>query len=288
MSAAARPGRLFLIPTPLGPASDSRRVLPADTLAVVARLDCFVVENAKTARAFLKAAGTDTPLQALEMAELSEHTPTQAVPGLLAPLVAGRDVGLLSEAGCPAVADPGAALVAAAHDAGIEVVPLVGPSSLLLALMASGLNGQCFAFAGYLPAQPDARAARLRELERRSAAGDETVLWIETPYRNRQVFDAALAVLAPETRLTVASQLTLSGESVATRRVHDWRKAPPEMPREPTVFAMLAAPGAGPRRGPDRDGRVDRSGRPAAGGPVSEATSATPRHPAHGRGSRRR
>lgn len=274
MSGAARPGRLFLIPTPLGAASEPQRVLPADTLAAVARLDCFVVENAKTARAFLKAAGTDKPLQALEMAELSEHTPAGAIPGLLAPILAGRDLGLLSEAGCPAVADPGAALVAAAHEAGIEVVPLVGPSSLLLALMASGLNGQRFAFAGYLPAQADARAARLRELERRSAAGDETVLWIETPYRNRQVFEAALAVLSPETRLTVASQLTLGEQSVATRRIHDWRKAPPEIPREPTVFAMLAAPGGGPRRAPGRA--------------VSEATSPTPRRPAPGRGSRRR
>jgi 16S rRNA (cytidine1402-2'-O)-methyltransferase len=288
MSTVARPGRLFLIPTPLGAASDPHRVLPADTLAAVARLDCFVVENAKTARAFLKAAGTDTPLQALEMAELSEHTPIQAIPGLLAPLLAGRDMGLLSEAGCPAVADPGATLVAAAHEAGIEVVPLVGPSALLLALMASGLNGQCFAFAGYLPAQPDARAARLRELERRSATGGETVLWIETPYRNRQVLDTALAVLAPETRLTVASQLTLPGESTATRRIHDWRKAPPEIPREPTVFALLAAPGAGPRRGSDRDERGARSGRPVPKGSVSESTSPTRRRPAPGRGSRPR
>jgi len=274
------PGRLFLIPTPLGAGSDPRRLLPADTLAAVARLDCFVVENAKAARAFLKAAGTDKPLQALEMAELSEHTTAAAIPGLLAPLLAGRDVGLLSDAGCPAVADPGAALVAAAHEAGIEVVPLVGPSSLLLALMASGLNGQRFAFAGYLPAQPDARAARLRELERRSAAGDETVLWIETPYRNRQVFETALAVLAPETRLTVASQLTLAGEAVRTRRVHDWRKAPPEIPREPTVFALLAPPGLA--RGSARPER------PVADRALSEATSPTPRRPAPGRASRRR
>jgi len=267
---AAGPGRLYLIPTPLGADSDPRRVLPADTLAVVARLDCFVVENAKTARAFLKAAGTQAPLQALEMAELSEHTAPQAIPALLAPLKAGRDVGLLSEAGCPAVADPGAALVAAAHEAGIPVVPLVGPSSLLLALMASGLNGQRFAFVGYLPAQPEARAARLRELERRSAAGDETILWIETPYRNRQVLESALAVLAPQTRLTVASQLTLAGESIAARQVHDWRKAPADIPREPTVFAMLAAPLA-----------------PAARR-VSEATSPARRRPAPGRSSRPR
>ena len=257
-------GTLYLIPTPLGSDSDPHAALPAATLAAVAPLDCYVVENAKTARAFLKAAGTVQPLQALEMHELSEHTPIEALPGLLAPLLAGRDVGLMSEAGCPAVADPGARLVEAAHAAGIRVVPLIGPSSLLLALMASGLEGQRFAFAGYLPAQADARAARLRELERRSAAGDETQLWIETPYRNRQVFETALTVLAPSTRLLVAARLSLAGESIATRTIHAWRAAAPELGREPTVFGLLAerrtlqgSPGAtgdARRREPGADG----------------------------------
>ena len=155
-------GRLFLIPTPLGADTDPRRVLPLDTLDAIARLDCFVAEKAKSARGFLKGVGTDKPLLELDIQELNEHTPASAVAGLLAPLQEGRDVGLLSEAGCPAVADPGANLVAAAHAAHIAVVPLVGPCSPLLALMASGLEGQRFAFVGYLPAQPDARAARLR------------------------------------------------------------------------------------------------------------------------------
>jgi 16S rRNA (cytidine1402-2'-O)-methyltransferase len=241
------PGRLFLIPTPLGPQSDPLRVLPADTLAAIKSLDCFVAENAKSARAFLKAAGTAKPLQQLEIRELNEHTPPESVASMLAPLAAGRDIGLLSEAGCPAVADPGANLVAAAHDAGIPVVPLIGPSSLLLALMASGLNGQRFAFVGYLPAQPEARAARLCELEKRSAAGDETILWIETPYRNRQVFETAMAALSPSTRLLVGAQLTTAAESIAMRSVHDWRGNPPLLERAPTVFGLLAAPGAGER-----------------------------------------
>lgn len=276
---AARPGRLFLIPTPLGNADDPARVLPAATLAVVAKLDRFVVENARTARAFLKAAGTDRPLQTLQMDELSEHTPPEAIPGLLTALQAGHDVGLLSEAGCPAVADPGAALVAAAHEAGIPVVPLVGPSALLLALMASGLNGQRFAFAGYLPVRADERAMKLRELERRSATGDETILWIETPYRNRQMFETALAVLAPDTRLSLASQLTLTGETIATRKIQDWRKAAPGIATEPMVFAMLAA-----QTGSRRFAPVPR--RPARD--LSEESSAKPRRPAPGRGSRQR
>lgn len=261
----ARPtGTLYLVPTPLGADSDPREVLPAATLAALSRLDCFVVENAKTARAFLKAAGTDQPLQQLEMNELNEHTPPDALPRLLAPLRSGRDVGLLSEAGCPAIADPGATLVEAAHAAGIRVVPLIGPSSLLLALMASGLNGQRFAFSGYLPAQPEARARRLRELEQRSAVGDETQLWIETPYRNRHVFDTALAVLAPSTRLLVASQLSLAGESIASRSVHDWRIAPPPaLDRQPAVFGLLAArkPGGAARQRSDEDLRSRPAGK---------------------------
>lgn len=239
-------GRLFLIPTPLGAQSDPRGVLPAVTLAAIAPLDCFVAESAKSARAFLKAVGTDKPLQALEISELNEHTPGAAVTELLKPLRTGRDVGLLSEAGCPAVADPGANLVAAAHAAGIRVIPLIGPSSLLLALMASGLNGQRFSFVGYLPSEAEARAMRLRELEHRSRDNDETLLWIETPYRNQHVYETALAVLAPATRLFVGAQLSLADESTTMRTVHDWRAAPAQLAREPTVFGLLAARALGP------------------------------------------
>jgi 16S rRNA (cytidine1402-2'-O)-methyltransferase len=260
-------GRLFLIPTPLGCGSDPRAALPADTLAVIARLDCFVVENAKSARAFLKAAGTGQALQSLELAELNEHTPATALPALLAPLLAGRDVGLLSEAGCPAVADPGAGLVAAAHGAGIRVIPLIGPSAILLALMASGLNGQRFAFCGYLPAQAEARAARLREIEHRSAAGDETMLWIETPYRNQQVFDTALAALSPSTRLLVAAQLTLAGESIRTKTVHEWRRSAEQLERAPTVFGLLAERPQPPARPGSRPGRSKGSGGAPRGRP---------------------
>lgn len=255
-------GRLFLIPTPLGAASDPRRVLPADTLAAIEPLDYFVVEDPKTARAFLKAAGTRAPLQALELRELSEHTPLEAIADLLAPILAGRDGGLLSEAGVPAIADPGAALVAAAHAAGVVVRPLGGPSSLLLALMASGLNGQRFAFVGYVPTQPDERLRRLRELEQRSARHDETILIIETPYRNQALLDAALQSLAPTTQLMVASDLSLADERIVVDTVAGWRTAGRELARTPAVFGLLASAGSTRTSAPD-DPRAPSRARPA-------------------------
>ncbi|MGD9945146.1 MAG: SAM-dependent methyltransferase [Burkholderiaceae bacterium] len=243
------PGRLWLLPVPLGADSDPQQILPAETLAVMRRLDCFIVEHAKTARAFLKAAGVSTPLQALELHELNEHTPAARIPELLAPLAAGRDVGLLSEAGCPAVADPGADLVAAAHAAGIAVKPMVGPSSILLALMASGLGGQRFSFSGYLPTVPAERLAALRALEQRSARDDDTVLLIETPYRNQALIEAALQALAPGTRLLIAASLTLPDERIEMKTVAQWRRTPPSLPKVPTVFGLRAeARGSAARR----------------------------------------
>lgn len=233
-------GTLFLIPVPLGPVSPQDN-LHAGVLACIRPLRHFVVEQAKTARAFLKAAGTDLPLQELQLEELNEHTRADALDRLLAPLRAGHDVGLLSEAGCPAVADPGADLVALAQRENIRVVPLVGPSSLLLALMASGLNGQRFAFLGYLPAKDVDRNKALRELESESRKHRQTQLFIETPYRNRAMFDAVLQACQPATRLCVATDLTLPGESVRTQTIAQWKKqTPPEIERRPTVFLLLA------------------------------------------------
>jgi 16S rRNA (cytidine1402-2'-O)-methyltransferase len=233
-------GRLFLIPTPLGPEADPLRVLPPATVEIAAALDYFVAEHARSARAVLRRLPLAHPLQSLEIRELNEHTPDSALPGLLEPVLAGRDTGLLSEAGCPAVADPGAALVALAHRRGVRVVPLVGPSSLLLALMASGMNGQQFAFAGYVPAAPAPRAERLRQLERRSATEGETVLLIETPYRAQSLLETLLQVLAPDTLLGVAAELTLPGESVTVRTMEEWRRRPPTLPKVPAVFTLQA------------------------------------------------
>ena len=233
-------GTLYLIPVPLGNVS-TEASLPAPVLAQIRNLSHFVVENAKSARAFLKAAGTEQPLQGLQLEELNQHTRPDALERLLAPLRAGHDLGLLSEAGCPAVADPGANLVALAQNEGIRVAPLIGPSSLLLALMASGLNGQRFAFQGYLPAKDAERVKALREIEIESRKRGQTQIFIETPYRNRQLFDSILQTCQPGTRIAVATDLSLPGESVRTRTVLQWKKeTPPEIERHPTVFLLLA------------------------------------------------
>jgi 16S rRNA (cytidine1402-2'-O)-methyltransferase len=233
-------GTLYLIPVPLGHVTPETS-LPGPVLERIHRLTHFVVENAKSARAFLKGAGTEQPLQALQLEELNEHTRPDALDRLLAPLRAGHDLGLLSEAGCPAVADPGANLVALAQGEGIRVVPLIGPSSLLLALMASGLNGQRFAFLGYLPAKDVERAKSLREIEIESRKRGQTQIFIETPYRNRQLFDSILQTCQPGTRIAVATDLSLPGESVRTLTVGLWKKqTPPEIERRPTVFLLLA------------------------------------------------
>jgi len=233
-------GTLYLIPVPLGPSAPQDSLHPG-VLAVVRPLRHFVVEQAKSARAFLKAAGTDLPLQELQLEELNEHSRPDVLERLLAPLRAGQDVGLLSEAGCPAVADPGADLVALAQRENIRVVPLIGPSSLLLALMASGLNGQRFAFQGYLPAKEPERSKALRELEAESRKRQQTQLFIETPYRNRAMFDAILQACQGTTRLCIAADLTLHGEFIRTQTVAQWKKqTPPEIERRPTVFLLLA------------------------------------------------
>ncbi|MCK6412053.1 MAG: SAM-dependent methyltransferase [Azonexus sp.] len=244
MNPTQAPGTLYLIPVPLGPSPVADN-LPPPVLTTIRPLGHFVVEQAKTARAFLKAVGTDLPLQQLQLSELNEHTRADALKELLIPLLAGHDVGLLSEAGCPAVADPGANLVALAQQHGIRVVPLIGPSSLLLALMASGLNGQCFAFHGYLPAKEPERTKALRDLESESRKRRMTQLFIETPYRNRVLFDSLLATCQPETRLCLATDLTLGSEKILTRKIGEWRQqikkeTPPEIERRPTVFLLLA------------------------------------------------
>jgi 16S rRNA (cytidine1402-2'-O)-methyltransferase len=213
---------LYLIPVPLGPVSPDA-CLPPDTLAVARRLDHFVVERAKTARAHLKAMAHPQPLQALHIEELNEHTPAAAIPQLLAPLRAGHDVGLLSEAGCPAVADPGAALVMAAHRENIPVVPLIGPSSILLALMASGLGGQRFTFHGYLPAKEPERSQAIRELEKTARREKSTQLFIETPYRSAALLEALAATVSPDTFISVGADLSLPSQLIRTHSAKSWR-----------------------------------------------------------------
>ncbi|MCL2502466.1 MAG: SAM-dependent methyltransferase [Bacteroidales bacterium] len=234
------PGTLYLIPAPLaeGPLTNT---LPQGTLAVILRLDCFVVEELRTARRYLSAAGLRGKLDGLTLFVLNEHTEAATLGTMLQPLLKGRDVGLLSEAGLPAVADPGSNLVALAHQKGIKVVPLTGPSSLMLALMASGLNGQSFAFAGYLPVKSQERKAAIKQLEKKAAQENQTQLFIETPYRNMALLGAILETCAPQTMLCVAANLTTSDAFVATKTVAQWRSVPPPpIHKIPTVFALQA------------------------------------------------
>jgi len=233
-------GTLYLIPCPLGD-TPAELVLPAHTISVARQLRHFVVEHPKSARQFLSALKPKTPIQAMHFAELNEHTPASALQTLLAPLLAGEDVGIISEAGCPGIADPGADLVNLAHKSGIRVVPLVGPSSLLLALMASGLNGQRFAFQGYLPVAEPERSQRIGQLETESAKRQQTQLFIETPYRNEKLFQSLLTKCRPQTQLCIASNLTLPDEFITTRPIDQWRKLPiPPFHKRPTLFLLLA------------------------------------------------
>ena len=243
------PGTLFLIPNTLGETEALASVLPEQVQHITSQLDYFVAENAKTARAFLKLVHARhplaKPLQEIKIAELNVNTPAAALAGLLAPLLAGQDGGLVSEAGVPAVADPGADLVRLAHQHQIPVRPLVGPSSLLLAVMASGLNGQSFAFNGYLPIDAALRAKRIKELEQRSRAEQQTQLLIETPYRNGAMLEALAGACLPGTSICVATDLSLATESIRTLSAAKWKallaagKAP-DFHKKPTVFLLLA------------------------------------------------
>lgn len=248
-------GTLYLIPNTLGvsdtaPQGDAlTSVIPAGVQAVTAKLDYFIAENAKSARAYLKLISAShplgKPLQEIQISQLNVNTDAAALPTLLAPLQAGKDGGLISEAGVPAVADPGANLVRLAHQYGITVKPLVGPSSLLLAVMASGLNGQSFAFNGYLPTDEGQRMKRIKALEERSRAEKQTQLFIETPYRNAALLQALAATCHANTLVCIATDLTLTSEAIKTRPAGQWLadlKAGmmPEFHKKPTVFLLLA------------------------------------------------
>lgn len=235
---AGASGRLYLVPNLLG-VTPPQAVLPERTIQIARSLAHFVVETPKAAREFLKALAPDRPLRSLTLAELNEHTPAHQVAALLAPALAGHDLGLLSDAGCPGVADPGAGLVAAAHRAGVRVVPLVGPSAVLLALMASGMNGQAFAFHGYLPAKPGLRERALRALDDALARSGATQLFIETPYRNEALLAAVLSSCRAETRLCVAIDLSLPSEQIVSCSVASWRTLRrPVLARRPAMFLL--------------------------------------------------
>lgn len=234
------PGKLYLIPTPLG--INGQHALPDYMLEIVRGLDVFITERGKTARQFLKSVGLHKPLQSMTFFELNKRTSPDDLGSFIKPAIEdNKDIGLMSEAGCPGVADPGAVIVSLAHEAGIQVVPLVGPSSILLALMASGMNGQSFAFHGYLPQKPNERKKALKEKEKHASKWKQTQLFIETPYRNNAFVEDALQTLRDETYFGIATDITLDSEYICSHTVRRWKKTKiPNLHKRPTIFMLLA------------------------------------------------
>ena len=230
--------KLYLFPVPLSDVPP-RQVLPGSNLELLLGIRYFVVENLRSARRFLKACDRSIDINALEFTELSEHTPAGEVDAMLEPMARGFSIGVISEAGCPAVADPGADLVAAAQRRGYEVVPLVGPSSILMSLMASGFNGQCFTFNGYLPIDAAARARRLRDMQQAIRRDRCTQIFIETPYRNNRLIEELCRTLPGDMLLCVASDISGPRQRITTRRIDQWRKLKPDYDKIPAIFLLF-------------------------------------------------
>ena len=232
-------GTLYLIPCPIAETSPFD-VLPSANASVMASLDYFIVENIRSARRFLSSAKLGRPIEELEFAELNEHTRPQEIEQLIKPLLTGRNAGVISEAGVPGVADPGADVVALCHRHDIKVVPLVGPSSILMAMMASGLNGQSFAFNGYLPVKSPERINAIRHFEKRAQTERQSQIFIEAPYRNAKLFEELLAVCSPTTQLCVACDISGPEEFIATATVKEWKnRTRPEINKRPAIFIIL-------------------------------------------------
>lgn len=229
--------RLFLIPNLL---SDSpwQQALPGFNADLMAGLRYLIVEDIRNARRFLKKVVPDIDIDSLTFMELNKHTTALQKSGYLKPLLEGNDVGIISEAGCPGVADPGADIVRMAHDREIEVVPLVGPSSILLALMASGMNGQSFAFSGYLPVKPAERQRRIQQLEKLARTLNQAQIFMETPYRNQYMLDDILKSCMPDTRLCIAADITSPDQLIATKTIAQWARQKPELEKKPVIFIL--------------------------------------------------
>lgn len=230
-------GSLYLIPVLLGE-TDLNRVLPEHNKQVVATITHFIVEDIRSARRFLRKSNPEMVIDNLKFYELNQHTDRQKIGSYLAPLTEGHHVGIISEAGCPAIADPGADVVTIAQERGFRVVPLVGPSSILLALMGSGFNGQGFNFHGYLPIEAAERTKRIKQLEQGVYTDDQTQLFIETPYRNDKMLEQLLACCRPQTKLCIASNLTTDEEQLCTKTIGEWKKCKPTIGKVPTIFLL--------------------------------------------------
>ncbi|RZJ30573.1 MAG: SAM-dependent methyltransferase [Flavobacterium sp.] len=238
-------GKLYLIPTTLA-TNDSELskqfnpmdVLPSSVKRAVDFIDDFIVENEKTARRFIKSISPEKPQPSLQISVLNKHTEVSEHNQMLKPCFEGRNIGLMSEAGCPGVADPGAVIVKLAHEKGIQVVPMVGPSSILLAIMASGMNGQSFAFIGYLPIDKGEKKSAIKNLEKLSADKNQSQIFIETPYRNNKMLEDLLSGLQPSTHLCLAADITLPTEFIKTQRISDWKKSKIDLDKRPCIFII--------------------------------------------------
>ncbi len=228
-------GKLYLIPSPI---SEEIKTIPQQVIDIVNSLETFIVEDEKTARHFLKKIGIKVPINTLQFHLLNEHTKADEIAALLTPLKKGYSVGIISDAGCPAIADPGAELIKLAHKENIEVIPLAGPSSVLLALMASGLNGQSFCFAGYLPKERSERIKKLRKLEHAAMVKNQTQIFIEAPYRNHHVLEDALNTCDNNTMLCIACDISSKEEFIRTMTIREWKKNIPHIEKKPTVFLI--------------------------------------------------
>lgn len=230
-------GTLYLIPTSLGDA-DLNTILPANNSNICTQIKHFIVEEIRTARRFLKKTNSSIDIDTLTFYTLNQHTSAADISGYLSPLSNGLDMGIISEAGCPAIADPGADVVALAQAQNIKVVPLVGPSSILLSLMASGFNGQSFAFVGYLPIQAAERNKAIVKLENRVYAENQSQIFIETPYRNNKLLDDLLSTCRNDTKICIAADITLESEYIKTKKAIDWKKAKPDLNKKPCIFIL--------------------------------------------------
>jgi 16S rRNA (cytidine1402-2'-O)-methyltransferase len=230
-------GALYLIPTTLGE-SDTTRVIPSDVSEIVRGITYFIVENIRTARRYLRKLDPQFNIDELQFFELNQHTDSRIVKEYLNPIALGFNVGIISEAGCPGIADPGAEVVKFAHQLQIRVIPLVGPSSILLSLMASGMNGQNFAFIGYIPVKPTERVKAIKEIEKRSLIENQTQIFIEAPYRNTPLIKDLIAALNDQTRLCIACDLTLETEYIRTQSIAQWKKGIPDINKRPAIFLI--------------------------------------------------
>ena len=230
-------GILYLIPSSLGE-TEFDKILPSYNAKIVSELKCFIVEDIRTARRFLKKVNKEINIDDLTFFILNQHTDLQEISSYLQPLKEGKDVGIISEAGCPAIADPGADVVALAQQQNIQVIPLIGPSSILLSLMASGFNGQSFAFLGYLPVQQADRIKALKKMESRIYSEHQTQLFIETPYRNMKMLEDIISSCQPATKLCIAADITLETEYIKTKTVSAWKTQKPDLNKRPCIFLL--------------------------------------------------